>query len=367
MEDFYRWQRARLGYLMDGDQPAGGRWNLDAENRERPPRDGRDWPEPERWPIDDLDRAVLDDLPARAFGADPCGLWATTRAQALERLGHFVDEVLPEFGPYEDAMLRDGGDGRNGVAAWRLNHSMLSHALNLGLLLPGEVADAVEEAYRAGTAPLASAEGYVRQVIGWREYVWGTYWLGMPGFRDSNVLGGERPLPPAWTGEAGTSMRCVAEALAGIDERAWLHHIQRLMVLANFSMLAGTSPQAVSRWMAASFIDGSEWVMVPNVVGMAMHGDGGWMATKPYAAGGAYINRMSDYCRDCRYDPRRRVGEDACPFTTLYWDFLARHRSRLVDNHRMRQAYRSLDRLRDLPAVRARAVEVLERLDRGDL
>ncbi|MCI3949940.1 MAG: hypothetical protein K0R11_1874, partial [Acidimicrobiales bacterium] len=143
MEDFYRWQRARLGYLMDGDQPAGGRWNLDAENRERPPRDGRDWPEPERWPIDDLDRAVLDDLPARAFGAEPCGLWATTRAQALERLGHFVDEVLPEFGPYEDAMLRDGGDGRNGVAAWRLNHSMLSHALNLGLLLPGEVADAV--------------------------------------------------------------------------------------------------------------------------------------------------------------------------------------------------------------------------------
>jgi deoxyribodipyrimidine photolyase-related protein len=317
--------------------------------------------------LDDLDRAVLADLPTTAVGAEPCGLWATTRAQALERLEHFVDEVLPAFGPHEDAMLRASAPGVNGAAAWRLNHSMLSHALNIGLLLPGEVADAVEEAYRGGGVPLASAEGFLRQVIGWREYVWGIYWLGMPEYRDSNVLGAHRPLPPAWRGEATTSMRCVGEALTGIEERAWVHHIQRLMVLANFTMLAGVSPQQVSQWMAASFIDGSEWVMVPNVVGMAMHGDGGLMATKPYAAGGAYINRMSDYCRGCRYDPRKRVGEDACPFTTLYWDFLARHRDRFSSNARMRQAYRNLDRLPDLPEVRARAAAVLELLDDGEL
>ena len=366
MEDFYRQQRQRLGYLMDGDRPVGGRWNLDAENREPPPRDGRDWPDPVVEDLDDVDRAVLADLPTSAFGADPEGWWPTSRAAALARLDHVVREVLPGFGPHEDAMLTAGAPA-NGANAWRLNHSMLSSSLNIGLLLPGEVCDAVEEAYRAGRIPLASAEGFLRQIIGWREYVWGIYWLWMPGYRELNELGATRDLPPAYAGTAGTDMACVAEALQGIDERAWVHHIQRLMVLANFAMLSGVSPQQMSRWMADSFIDGSEWVMVPNLIGMAMHADGGRMATKPYAGGGAYINRMSDHCRGCRYDPKARVGEDACPFTTLYWDFLARHRERFAGNRRMMRTYANLDRLADRGRIGARATEVLALLDAGRL
>ncbi len=366
MEDFYREQRQRLGYLVDGDRPVGGRWNFDAENREPPPRDGRDWPEPLVEPLDEIDFDVLAGLPETAFGADPEGWWPTTRAAALARLDHVVREVLPAFGPHEDAMLTSGA-GRNGANAWRLNHTMLSSSLNIGLLLPGEVCDAVEDAYRSGAVPLASAEGLLRQIIGWREYVWGIYWLWMPGYRDLNELGATRPLPPAFAGEAPTAMACVAEALGGIEERGWLHHIQRLMVLANLAMLGGVSPQAMSRWMATSFVDGSEWVMVPNLIGMAMHADGGRMATKPYAGGGAYINRMSDHCRGCRYDPKQRVGEDACPFSTLYWDFLARHRERFAENHRMKRAYANLDRLGDRGRIPARAAEVLALLDEGRL
>lgn len=191
--------------------------------------------------------------------------------------------------------------------------------------------------------------------------------LWMPEYRELNGFGAARPLPPAYRGQAATEMRCVGEALGAVDRRAWTHHIPRLMVLANFAMLADVSPQAMSGWMAISFIDGSEWVMVPNLVGMAMHADGGRMATKPYAAAGAYINRMSDHCGHCRFDPRKRVGPDACPFTTLYWDFLARHRPVLADNFRLRQPYRNLERLKDVPEVRARAREVLALLDRGEL
>ena len=366
MEDFYRQQRQRLGYLMDGDQPVGGRWNYDAENREPPPRDGRDWPEPVADELDDVDFEVLAGLPSTAFGADPEGWWPTSRTAALDRLDHVVTEVLPGFGPHEDAMLTSGAP-RNGANAWRLNHSMLSSSLNIGLLLPGEVCDAVEAAYRAGRIPLASAEGFLRQVIGWREYVWGIYWLWMPSYRELNELGAHRALPPAFTGAAGTDMACVAEALRGVEERAWVHHIQRLMVLANLAMLSDVSPQQMSRWMADSFIDGSEWVMVPNLIGMAMHADGGRMATKPYAGGGAYINRMSDHCRGCRYDPRSRVGDDACPFTTLYWDFLARHRERFASNQRMQRSYAGLDRLADRGGIAARAREVLGLLDAGRL
>lgn len=366
LEEFYRWQRQRLGYLMDGDQPAGGRWNFDAENRQRPPRDGRNWPAPVRSQLDDLDQAVLADLPTSAFGADPIGLWATSRRAALARLRGFIEEVLPGFGPYEDAMLRSDSDLLSGTNRWRLSHSMLSHALNIGLLLPGEVCDAVEDAYRAGHVPVASAEGFLRQVIGWREYVWNLYWRWMPDWRTMNELDARRPLPPAFLG-APTHMRCVAETIAGIDDRAWVHHIQRLMVLANLAMLAGVSPQAVARWMAASFVDGSEWVMVPNVVGMAMWADGGRVATKPYAAGGAYINRMSDYCGSCAYDPKQRTGPSACPFSTLYWDFIARHADRFEANHRMRQPLHTLRRLPDLAEVRTRAEEVLHLLDEGRL
>ncbi|MGE0027778.1 MAG: cryptochrome/photolyase family protein [Thermoleophilia bacterium] len=336
MEDFYRRQRVRLGYLMDGDEPAGGRWNFDRENREPPPRDAGAWP-----------RAGRDVA------------WPVTRRQALARLRSFVAEVLPRFGPHQDAMVR---------GEWRLAHSLLSSSMNIGLLHPREVCDAVEEAYRAGEVPIASAEGFIRQVIGWREYVWGAYWLWMPGFRRRNGLGARRPLPPAFRdGPQATRMACVAAALEGVRDHAYAHHIQRLMVLGNLALLAGVRPREMVDWMWASFIDGAEWVMIPNVVGMALHADGGRMMTKPYAAGGAYIDRMSDHCGGCPYDPRRRTGDDACPFTTLYWDFLARHRDRFAGNGRMRQQVRGLERLRDLPEVRERAAEVLRLLDAGKL
>jgi deoxyribodipyrimidine photolyase-related protein len=249
---------------------------------------------------------------------------------------------------------------------WRLAHSVLSHALNIGLLLPGEVCDATEHAYRSGMVPISSAEGFLRQVIGWREYVWGVYWRWMPGYRHSNELHAARPLPPVFTG-ATTKMRCVETAVKGVHERAWVHHIQRLMVLGNLALLAGVDPGAMVEWMWRSFIDGAEWVMVPNGRGMSLYADGGRMATKPYASGGAYINRMSDSCKGCAFNPKVRTGDDACPFTTLYWDFLARHRTRFAGNHRMAQAVRGLDRLSDLPQVRARATDVLDRLDAGTL
>ena len=360
MEDFYRWQRLRHGVLLDDGEPCGGRWNFDDENREPPPRDGRSWPQPVRDELDDLDRQVLADLDARGaptFGADPEGWWATSRAGALRRLDHVVDEVLPRFGPHEDAMLS---------GSWQMAHGLLSHALNIGLLLPGEVVRAAEDAYRRGLAPIASVEGFVRQVLGWREYVWGLYWLWMPEYRGRNELQAHAPLPPAFTG-APTRMRCVDDAVRGVHDRSWVHHIQRLMVLGNLSLTAGVDPWAVTDWMWRAFVDGAEWVMLPNVIGMALHADGGMMATKPYASGGAYIHRMSDYCDGCAYDRRARVGADACPFTTLYWDFLDRHRDRFLRNARVAQQVRAADRLSDLPAVRERAAEVRRLLASGEL
>ncbi len=361
MEDFYRWQRTRLGYLMDGDQPAGGRWNFDRDNREPPPTDGRAWPAPAVSPLDALDAEVLADLDrwgVTTWGADPDGTWPTSRAEALRRLDRFVAEALPRFGPHEDAML---------AGNWHLAHSLLSPALNLGLLHPAEVAGAAEAAYRRGEVPIASAEGFIRQVIGWREYVWGLYWWWMPGYRAENALGADQPLPPAFTGAAGTDMRCVRVTLDTLERHGWVHHIQRLMVLGNLCLTAGVDPWAVTTWMWASFVDGAEWVMLPNVIGMALHADGGRMATKPYASGGAYIDRMSDYCAGCRYDRARRTGPDACPFTTLYWDFLDRHRERFVRNARVAQQVRAADRLADLPAVRERAAEVRRLLAAGQL
>ncbi len=358
MEDFYRWQRRRLGYLMDGDEPIGGRWNFDDENREPPPGpDHPGWPDPPRSRLDDVDREVLADLPSECWGAEPDGTWATSRRAALARLRHFVDHVLPVFGPHEDAMT---------TRSWHLAHSVLSPYLNIGLLLPGEVCDAVQDAFDAGDVPIASAEGFIRQVIGWREYVWGVYWRWMPEYRSANELGADRSLPPLFTG-ADTAMRCVAHTLQGVRDRAYAHHIQRLMVLGNLALLSGTDPWEMTDWMWSSFVDGAEWVMLPNVIGMSLHADGGRMASKPYAAGGNYIDTMSDYCGDCRFDRRARTGDDACPFTTLYWDFLARHHDRFVENARVARQVRAAERLGDLDAVRERAAEVLDLLDRGEL
>ncbi len=360
MEDFYRWQRRRLDVLMDGPDPVGGRWNFDAENREPPPKDGRGWPEPVVDPLDDLDREVMADIEQRcpaAFGAPPDGTWATDRAGALRRLQQFVTEVLPLFGPHEDAVVR---------AEWKMAHSTLSPYLNLGLLDPGEVVAAAEAELRAGRVPLASAEGFIRQVIGWREYVWGLYWQWMPTYRDENGLAADQPLPPAFTG-AHTDMACVGHTVEALRARGWVHHIERLMVLGNLSLTAGVRPQELVEWMWAGFVDGAEWVMLPNVIGMALHADGGRMATKPYASGGAYLKRMTDHCGGCRFDPGKRVGDDACPFTTLYWDFLARNEEALRGNHRLGNQLASMRRLKDLPAVRERAVEVRGRLAAGTL
>ncbi len=366
MEDFYRWHRRDLGYLMDGDEPAGGRWNFDHDNREPPPDASRGergaWPSPQQSRLDDLDRAVLDDIPEDAWGREPVGWWPTSRRMALARLRHAIDEVLPHFGPHEDAMLRDD---------WHLAHTLLSPALNLGLLLPGEVADAVDEAYRSGGVPINSAEGLLRQVIGWREFVWGMYWHQLPGIRDANALDARRDLPPVLRGSAdgvaATDMRCVATTMDGLHDHGWTHHIQRLMILGNLCLLAGVEPRQVSDWMWETFVDGAEWVMLPNVQGMALFADGGVLATKPYAAGGAYIDRMSDYCGDCRFDRSSRTGDDACPYTTLYWDFIARHRDRWEQNHRMSRIVGNLDRLRDADDIPDRAAEVLRLLDAGEL
>lgn len=361
METFYRWQRRRLGYLMDGDQPAGGRWNFDHHNRKPPPRGPHAWPEPVVHELDDLDRAVLADLREtcgdRLWGEPPQGVWATSRAEALRRLDHAVGEVLPRFGPHEDAMVS---------TSWHLAHTLLSPYLNLGLLAPAEVCDAIESAYRAGDVPLASAEGLMRQIIGWREYVWGLYWLWMPEYRDANALGAERALPPLFT-TGQSEMQCVRHTLRDVAVYGWTHHIQRLMVLGNLCLLSGVRPGELVEWMWAGFVDGAEWVMLPNVIGMALYADGGRMATKPYASGGAYIDRMSDYCKGCRFDRTKRVGPDACPFTTLYWSFLDTHRERFSHNPRTAQQVRGLDRLGDLDAVRVRAAEVLAALDAGVL
>jgi len=359
MEDFYRRQRTRLGYLMDGVEPVGGQWNFDHDNRQGPPKDGsRPWPAPPLSALDSIDHDVIAQLPSTAVGSAPTGVWATTRADALARLEHFVDNLLPMFGPHEDAMVSDN---------WHLAHSMLSPYLNNGLLLPGEVCDAVQRAFDTGRVPIASAEGFIRQVIGWREYVWGLYWLWMPEYADMNELGAHRPLPPVFTDPTSTRMACMSSCVGDVHERAWAHHIPRLMVMGNLALIAGVNPQQMTKWMWEMFIDAAEWVMVPNVVGMSLHADGGMMATKPYAGGGAYIDRMSNFCKGCVYDRKKRVGDDACPFTTLYWDFLLRHADRFQRNPRIATQIRAAQKLSDIEAVQHRATEVLSMLDSGHL
>jgi deoxyribodipyrimidine photolyase-related protein len=339
MEDFYRRQRRRLGVLMDGDEPAGGRWNFDTENREPPPRDRRP-PTGYRPREDAVDAAVrrdLDRLGLDTFGRDGPRRWPATRDQARRALRRFVAERLGDFGRWQDAMLH---------GERLLWHSQLSTSLNLGLLSPLECVRAAEAAYRSGAAPLPAVEGFVRQVLGWREYVWGLYRLRERAWPRMNALRARGALPAVlWGGD--TEMRCVGDAVDGVRETGYAHHIARLMLFGNLVLLLGVHPRAAFDWFHEAFADGFEWVMAPNALGMATFADGGRMMTKPYAASGRYVDRMSDYCGACRYDPRRRTGEDACPFTTLYWDFLDRNRRRLEGRGRMRIAYRNLDRIED--------------------
>jgi deoxyribodipyrimidine photolyase-related protein len=249
---------------------------------------------------------------------------------------------------------------------WHLAHSLLSPYLNNGLLLPAEVCDEVQRAYDRGIVPINSAEGFIRQIIGWREFIWNTYWREMPQYRTRNSLEATRALPPMFT-SGNTNMRCMATTLSEIHSRAWVHHIPRLMVLGNFALLSGIEPQAFTNWMWNSFVDAAEWVMLPNVVGMSLYADGGTIATKPYAAGGAYIDRMSDHCKGCVYDRKKRTGENACPFTNLYWDFLARHADRFARNPRIITQVRAAQKLADLPDVRTTAVTILNGVDTGSV
>ena len=364
MEDFYRWRRKETGWLMDGDAPVGGRWNLDTDNRRPPDAALAGTAAGDPPVVDALDAvdASLDEwLPSTVSlsGDGPDGTWATTRAGALARLERFTTRVLPRFGDHQDAMV---------TGAWHLNHALLSHALNLGLLHPREVIEAVLAVHDAGRAPLNAVEGFVRQVLGWREFLWGVYRTADAGYATRNALAADQPLPPAFTGASTTEMRCVDDTLTSVRAHAYAHHIQRLMVLTNLATLAGVRPDAMTDWMHGAFIDAYDWVMVPNVIGMGTFADGGEVATKPYVSGGAYIDRMSlDYCRPCRFDRTKRTGEDACPFTTLYWDFLDRNREVLAPNHRIGRVYANLDRLTDLADVRARAAEVRARLAAGTL
>jgi deoxyribodipyrimidine photolyase-related protein len=353
MEFFYRDMRRRTGLLMDGTEPAGGRWNFDKENR-KPPGDRLNYPAPEMFAPDATTREVIA-LVARRFGAHFGDLdrfaFPVTREQALDALGHFVRSALPGFGDYQDAMLAEQDF---------LYHARLSSSLNCGLLLPLEVAQAAEAAYRAGEAPLNAVEGFIRQVIGWREYIRGMYWLEMPGFAEANALGATRPLPQFyWTGE--TDMRCLAHAVDETRREAYAHHIQRLMVLGNFALIAGVDPKAIDRWFLVVYADAYQWVELPNVVGMSQYADGGRLGSKPYAGGGAYINRMSDYCGRCRYDVTSRTGENACPFNYLYWDFIARHEERFRANRRMRNVVAGWNRMAgaDRAAIRAEAARFL--------
>jgi deoxyribodipyrimidine photolyase-related protein len=336
MEFFYRELRRQTGLLMNGNAPAGGRWNFDAENRRPVPRD---WTPPARlrFEPDAVTRDVIDLLRPRLashFGdLEPFG-WAVTRAGALQALEHFIDHALPQFGATQDAMT---------ASSPFLHHSLLAPYLNLGLLHPREVCARAEAAWRDGRAPLNAVEGFIRQILGWREFIRGIYWLKMPGYAHANELAAERPLPALYWG-APTPMRCLSEVVAQTRREAYSHHIQRLMVTGNFALLAGINPAEVAAWYLAVYADAFDWVQLPNTLGMALYADGGLLASKPYAASGAYIRRMSDFCRGCRFDPAQKTGPRACPFTTLYWDFLIRHESRLRNNPRMALPYRNLDR-----------------------
>lgn len=353
LENFYRTARRRFDLLMDGDQPVEGRWNFDADNREPAPKDAADLGVPQPWlpeedEIDEQVRADLDrwerDGAVSFVGRDGPREFAVTAAEAQRALDVFLRDRLAHFGPHEDAML--AGDRF-------MAHSLLSAPMNLGLLDPLDCAYAAEDAYRAGTAPISSVEGYIRQLIGWRDYIWHVYWHFGRKYRHRNALHANTSLP-SWFEELdadAVEANCLKDVLAQVRDHGWVHHIPRLMVLSNFALQRGWDPDAVTDWFHRSFVDGYEWVMVANVVGMSLHADGGLMATKPYAAGGAYINRMSDYCGGCRYKPSQRVGEQACPFTGGYWWFLARNTEELGRNRRMAQPMAGLRRLKDLDEV----------------
>jgi deoxyribodipyrimidine photolyase-related protein len=341
---------------MDGDEPVGGRWNFDPENRGSFPKSGpQDLPRPRSFPPDGTTKEVLR-LVERKFPDPPGRLdhfdWPLTPRQAQSALKDFIEHRLPLFGEYQDAI-------------WQgepfLYHAQLSAALNLKLLDPRDVLREAEAAYHAGQAPINAVEGFVRQILGWREYVRGVYWHLMPEYLERNHLEADRSLPKFyWTGE--TDMNCLKDTITQTLDYGYAHHIQRLMVTGLFALLLGVDPREVHEWYLAVYVDAVEWVELPNTLGMSQYADGGVMASKPYAASGKYIKRMSNYCGGCRFRPDRAVGEDACPFSTLYWDFLMRHEKRLAGNNRMTMQLKNLARKSpsERAEIRRQAGEIME-------
>jgi deoxyribodipyrimidine photolyase-related protein len=359
MEHFYRMMRKRHDVLMDGTEPVGGAWNYDHDNRGSFGKQGPGlMPAPQRFLPDAITRAAMDDV-NRYFQDHPGSLaefaWPVTRSDALAALSDFIEHRLAEFGRYQDAMWTD---------APFLHHSLVSMALNVKLLDPREVIAAALAAYARKHAPIASVEGFIRQILGWREFIRGVYWRDMPDLAEANFFAATRPLPAwYWTGQ--TQMRCMQQVIGQTLSHGYAHHIQRLMVTGNFALLAGLLPQAVCDWYLAVYVDAIDWVERPNTAGMALYADGGRFTSKPYAASGAYIDRMSNYCRGCRYQPTVAVGESACPMTVFYWDFLARHRDVLARNPRTTLMVKNLDRKpsAELAAIRARAASMHAALD----
>ncbi len=348
MEFFYRQMRRQTGLLMVEDKPRGGDWNYDRDNRKawrgEPPA-----ARPMRFKPDSVTADVLALVGSKidAFGSLDDFDLPVTQAQSRQALAHFVRSGLPHFGDFQDAMADDED--------W-LFHSRLSFSLNLGLLDPIEVCEAAEKALGDGQAPINAVEGFVRQIIGWREYVRGIYWMKMPDYAEMNELDSHQPLPSwYWTGD--TDMRCLAQTIDATRRNAYAHHIQRLMVTGNFALIFGVLPRQICEWYLAVYADAYDWVELPNTLGMVMHADGGLLGSKPYAASGKYIQRMGNYCKQCRYKVADTVGEQACPFNALYWDFLDRNREKLKDNQRMRMMYRNLDRMNSdrQQAIRDRA------------
>jgi deoxyribodipyrimidine photolyase-related protein len=357
MEYFYRDMRRRHRVLLEGEEPVGGKWNFDAENR-KPPAEGLKGPRRISHRKDAITKSVLamvEERFASHMGSLDGFHFAVTASQAETELQQFIDEILPTFGDYQDAMVK--GEPY-------LYHSLISSYVNAGLLLPIDVIRRAEAAWFEGRAPLNAVEGFIRQILGWREYVRGIYWTEIPGYAGLNHLGASRPLPQMyWT--AKTDMACMAGAIGDTIEHAYSHHIQRLMVTGNFAMLAGIEPAQVCEWYLAVYSDAYEWVELPNTLGMALYGDGGIMASKPYAASGKYIDRMSNFCAGCRYDPKLTTGLRACPFNALYWDFLDRNTEKLARNPRLSNIYATWRRMDPFKqdAIRKHAAQVLETLD----
>lgn len=335
MDRFYRLMRKKTGLLMDGDEPFGGQWSFDKDNRKPPDKELCILPA-KRFPPDKVTTEVIK-MVRRNFADHPgtCEDWiyAVTRKEALLAAEDFFEQRLDQFGPYQDAML----DGEP-----FLNHSVLAPYINTCLLHPLELCQDAERRYLKKRTQLASTEGFVRQVIGWREFVWRVYWRLMPDYKKRNTLGANEPLPEFfWTGK--TKMRCLHDVLSTVRAHGYAHHIARLMLLGNFALTAGLNPQETNDWFASMFVDGYDWVMVPNVIGMALHADGGYVGTKPYAASANYINRMSNYCSRCPFDAKSAVGEKACPFNTFYWDFLIRNEKKFLTNPRMSLVMKALN------------------------